>query len=194
MNSSEGRSIACQGPVHSVVLAYRGPVAKIRSIALDPASLTSVHLLKVIMAEYYGLQPEIRKDGEAMLIIGNQAIEFRAAEARRNANWSWMDLGEEWHRQTGLPFVFAAWALRPGLENADAIAAGFRSLKQHGLARIPQIIAEENAGDEEFRRRYLTEHIRFDFGDKEKNGLARFRSMLIKWQLIAPDERPMNFI
>ncbi|MEO8350989.1 MAG: menaquinone biosynthesis protein [Chthoniobacteraceae bacterium] len=187
-------AIACRGPVHSVVLAYRGPLTEIQSVALDPASLTSAHLLKVLLAEFYGLQPDIRGDGESMLIIGNQAIEFRAAETRRNAGWSWMDLGEEWYRQTGFPFVFAAWALRPDLENGTAVADGFRALKQHGLARIGRIISDEPIGDETFRRRYLTEHIHFDLGGAEKNGLAHFRSLLWKWHLISADDRPIHFI
>ncbi len=187
-------AIACRGPVHSVVLAYRGPLTQIQSVALDPASLTSVHLLKVLLAEFYGVQPEVRKDGESMMIIGNQAIEFRAAETSRDAGWSWMDLGEEWHRQTGLPFVFAVWALRPGLEKVAAVADGFRALKSHGLAQIERIISSEPLGDETFRRRYLTEHIHFDLGGAEKNGLAHFRTLVAKWQMIEAEDPPMHFV
>lgn len=187
-------AIAADGPVHSVVLAHRGPVKDIASVALDPASLTSVHLVKILLAEFHGVQPGFRADGEAILIIGNQAIEFREREEQKNAGWTWMDLGDEWRKQTGLPFVFAAWALRPGLENAPAIADGFRALKRFGISRRAEIVGGETIGDAEFRRRYLTEHIRFDLGIREKASLQRFRDLLAKWSFIPSTTALLRFV
>ena len=69
----DGCAVACEGPVHSVVLAHRGALHDVRSIALDPASMSSVHLLKVLLAEFHGMQPEYRDDGAARLLIGNTA-------------------------------------------------------------------------------------------------------------------------
>ncbi|HEX8295351.1 MAG TPA: MqnA/MqnD/SBP family protein, partial [Chthoniobacteraceae bacterium] len=79
-------AIACRGPVFSVFLAHRGPLAEVRTIALDPASLTSVHLLKVLLAEFHGLFPEFvpwneSAAADALLLIGNQAIAFRTSAA-----------------------------------------------------------------------------------------------------------------
>ena len=54
----EGVAIASDGPVYSVFLAHRKPLAEVRSVALDPASLTSVHLLQVLLCEYHGLRPQ----------------------------------------------------------------------------------------------------------------------------------------
>ena len=106
-------AIACDGPVFSVFLAHRGPLSGIGSIGLDPASRTSVHLLQVLLAEFHGLHPRYvgpeKKDPDALLLIGNQAIDFRIANP---TGWSYLDLGEEWLRCTGLPFVFALW-LKP---------------------------------------------------------------------------------
>src|SRR6185295_17793961 len=51
-------AIGSDGPVFSVVLAHRGPLEKVRAITLDPASLTSIHLLRVLLAEYRGLHPQ----------------------------------------------------------------------------------------------------------------------------------------
>lgn len=180
-------AIACDGPVFSVFLAHRGPLKEVRSIALDPGSLTSVHLLKVILAEAHQMDPEYLdamdslEAGDAQLLIGNQAIEFRIANPE---GYQFLDLGEEWKRLTGLPFVFAVWMLRPGLSNEPEIAAGFRALQRSGLAQIPNIVARESFQDAGFRHRYLTDHIRFGLGEREKQGIERFRELLVKHRLV----------
>jgi chorismate dehydratase len=186
-------AIASDGPVFSVVLAYRGELKDLRAVSFDPASLTSVHLLKVLLGEFHGLQLESRKDAEAMLLIGNQAIEFRAQESARYSSLRWLDLGEEWQRCTHLPFVYAVWALRPGLANGGGVAAAFRALKSSGVDRVADIVNADQFQDAAFRQRYLTQHIRFDLGVREKLGLNRFRALLAKWRLIASDASPLRF-
>ena len=93
----DGVAIASDGPVYSVFLAHRGPLAEVRSVVLDPASLTSVHLLQVLLAEFHGLRPrcltvETGESGQARLLIGNQAIAFRA---EAEAGWNFLDLAFE---------------------------------------------------------------------------------------------------
>ena len=188
----DGAAVASDGPVHSVVLAYRGELRGVASIALDPASMSSVHLLKVLLAEFHGMQPEYRADGEARLLIGNQAIEFRASPEAQA--WRFLDLGEEWQRQTGLPFVFAVWALRPGVGNVRAVAEAFRALAVNGAAHLREIVSGEKFQDAAFRERYLTQHIRFGLGAREKEGLARYRALLAKWRLIGSDEGALQFV
>lgn len=183
-------AIACDGAVHSVILAFRGELRDVRSVALDPASLTSANLLRVLLREFHGLAPDFGPEGSAQLLIGNQAIEFRD---RAGADWHILDLGEEWKRCTGLPFVFAAWALRPGLGDERAIGDAFRVLKTHGLREIEQIIATDPTSTADFRRRYLTTHIRFDLREREKAGLARYRELLHVHGLIGGDLAPLVF-
>lgn len=197
----DGVAIGSDGPVHSVVLAYHGALQDIRSVALDPASMSSAHLLRILLAEFHGLQPQYGTAGDAQLLIGNHAIAFRARETDRDPHLRWLDLGEEWHRQTGQPFVYALWALQPGLPQPREIARALRRLKAHGTARLETIITDERSGereeavrDAEFRRRYLTRHIRYELGDREKRGLARYRELLRKWRLIPEDMRPLRFI
>ena len=196
----DGVAVASDGPVHSVVLAYHGALREIRSVALDPASRSSTHLLQVLLAEFHRLQPRYGTTGDARLLIGNHAIAFRARENGRE-EWHWLDLGDEWQRRTGHPFVYAIWALRPGTAHAAEVAEALRRLKRHGTASIETIIADDPphrdasaVGDAAFRRRYLTEHIRYDLADREKQGLARYRELLTKWRLIAADPRPLRFI
>jgi len=186
-------AIACDGPVFSVLLAYRGELQDIRSVGLDPASLTSVNLIRVILREFHGLTPEFGPEGEAQVLIGNQAIEFRDREAT-NSDVKILDLGAEWLRGTGLPFVFAVWALRPGLAHLPEIAAGFRALKTHGLSCREQIIADDDTSTADFRRRYLHEFIRFALGAREKAGLQRFRELLFRNGQIASATPPLVFV
>jgi chorismate dehydratase len=186
-------AIACDGPVCSVFLAYRGELKAIRSVALDPASLTSVNLLRVLLREFHDAAPAFGSEGEAQLLIGNQAIGFLDGQGA-DSDWQILDLGEEWRRCTGLPFVFAAWALRPGLRNVHGIADAFRALKAHGLSHLDEVIAGDSTSTPQFRRRYLTEFIRFDLRDREKVGLQRFRKLLGKHGQITDTTTALQFV
>ena len=185
---ADGVAIASDGPVFCVFLAHRGPLANVRTVSLDPASLTSAHLLQVLLAEYHGLRPRCVEAGEsdARLLIGNQAIDFRLADGGRHAL---LDLGAEWQRCTGLPFVYAVWAMRADLPNARAVAEDFRRLKCEGLATIPAIVAAETTHPPEVAGPYLEQHIRFDLGAREKAGIAKFSELLAAAGFI-PRERP----
>jgi chorismate dehydratase len=193
---AEGVAIASDGPVYSVFLAHRGPLVEVRSIALDPASLTSVHLLQVLLREYHGLRPDLLElsafpaQTDAVLLIGNQAIDFREQDGGTHQI---LDLGEEWKRCTGLPFVFAPWLLRPGLPNADAVADDLRALRDFGTAHLDDIVRAEPR-DATFTRRYLTEHIRFDLGEPEKQGIAKYRELLAKHGFIADPTTPLRYV
>ena len=193
----DGVAIACDGPVFSVILAHRGGLKNVRTIALDPASLTSVHLLKALLAEHHGMRPKFVEPShfsggvDAELLIGNQAIEFRRTHS---ATHRFLDLGEEWKRCTGLPFVFAVWLLRPGLSGVAEIANAFRELQRDGLERLPEIIAGETVFDADLRGRYLTEHIRFGLGAKEKLGIEMFRALLVKHELIGSGADALSFV
>ena len=186
-------AVGCDGPVFSVFLAHRGALRDIRSIALDPASLSSANLLRVLLAEFHDLHPTFDASGEARLLIGNQAIEFRTAEEGKSG-WHFLDLGAEWKRCTGLPFVFAVWAVRAGTADARAIADAFRRLKNAGTAQIAELIVQEDFGDEEMRRRYLTEYLRFDIGPRGREALGLYRTLLAKHRLIASHSAPLEFV
>jgi len=187
----DGAAVACDGPVFSVFLAYRGELRDVQSISLDPASLTSAHLLRVLFSEFHGMRPEVRPDGAAKLMIGNQAIEFRLREMEPGG-WKILDLGAEWKRCTGLPFVFALWALSPAAPAAAADA--FRAIKRAGLEDLPAIIAEETFATPEIRERYLTEHIRFELDGRGREALGRYRELLSKHGFIAPSSAPLQFL
>lgn len=193
----DGVGIVSDGPVFSVFLAHRGPLTEVRTIALDPASLTSVHLLQVLLAEGYGLRPKCVDargfvgEPDATLLIGNQAIDFRR---KQPSEYEFFDLGEEWQRQTGLPFVYAPWLLRTDVPEAAAAADELRALGRIGTSQIEQIVATESFQDAAFRRRYLTEHIRFTLGVREKAGMQRYRELLEQHGFIASGGAPLVFV
>jgi chorismate dehydratase len=89
------------------------------------------------------------------------------------------DLGEEWTAWTGLPMVFAVWAVRAGVHLGDAEAA-FHEAKAHGLARagvIAQREARQLGLDPGFCRRYLSNVIRYDLGPVELAGMQKYREL-----------------
>ena len=193
---ADGVAIASDGPVFSVFLAHRGPLSEVRKIALDPASLTSIHLLQVLLAEYHGLRPQLLElsafpaKADAVLLIGNQAIDFRERDGGAH---QLLDLGAEWQRCTGLPFVYAPWLLRADLPDAPAIADELRALKRHGTAHLAEIVRSD-AHDPALAERYLTEHIRFDLGSREKAGIEKFRALLVTHGFIPASDAPLRFV
>jgi predicted solute-binding protein len=167
-----------------VFLAHREPVEKLKRIAVDPASRTSTWLLRILLKARHGIDPECypRPSGakltehEAMMLIGDEAIWY----ATRDATQPVWDLGEAWRELTGLPFVFAAWALRPGVTVAPLLLEA----KANGLAHLEEIVQDSTEATPEFRREYLTRNVSFDLGDAEKQGLRRFQRYLLEQGLI----------
>lgn len=176
----DGVAIGSDGPVFSVFLAHRIPLETVQCVHLDPASCTSVSLLKILLAEQ-GLYPEVvpltsydqASAVDAVLLIGNPAIEF----ARAPFSYTRLDLGLEWQRQTKLPFIYAVWAVRDAVATT-ALATELREIAARGVARIPHIIERRSDFDSDFRRAYLGGHIRYTLGPREKAGFERFRHLL----------------
>jgi chorismate dehydratase len=180
-------AIACQGNVYSVLVGSRTPFEECGEIYLDPSSRSSVALLRVLIAEYY---PRLRvregdpPDGAARLLIGDPAIAFHR---HLQDGWLCHDLGALWQGHTGLPFVFAVWALRPGLPGQAAIAAALRDCKTRGL-EVRKEIAEAEP-DPVFALEYLTRHIRYDIGADERRAIELFSQLAAKHGLLEGEAR-----
>ncbi len=182
----DGIAVASLGEVRSVFLAHRIPLDSIQTIHLDPASLTSVNLLKLLMAER-GMTPEYlpldsyenAADYDAVLLIGDPAIRFAMDLPEGFQTW---DLGAAWYELTHLPFVYAVWAIqrKPGLEG---LKAQLREAKSFGLDTLDRIIEDSDEFSQSFRRDYLSWHIHYHLGEDEKRGLAAFVNLLEKHKL-----------
>ena len=178
----DGIAVAGLGEIKSVFLAHKQPLEEVERIWLDPDSLTSVNLLKVLLAEK-GLKPvfetltdhSLAPEKDAVLLIGNPAIEF----LRANHPHQIWDLGAAWSEMTNLPFVYAVWALRRGVHTAE-LRGQLRSACAFGLDTLDHIIRSRTEYDLDFRKDYLGWHIHYHLGTDEKRGLARFAELLAK--------------
>ena len=191
----DGVAVASLGEVKSVFLAHRKPLAEAKEVFCDTASLTSVALLKVLLAER-GLKPEFKplesyaaaKDKDFVLLIGDAALDFVLPPAAIVAGagatgappeYEIFDLGAEWFELTQLPFVFAAWALRRGIENQE-LRRQLLEAKDFGMETLDHIITSRTEYTEEFRKDYLGWHIHYHLGSDEKRGIAKFMELLCK--------------
>jgi chorismate dehydratase len=178
----DGIAIASLGEVKSVLLAHRRPLEEAREIFCDTASLTSVELVRVLLAER-GLKPEIRAlasyDFAALpdyaLLIGDRALDLLLGPHEHQI-W---DLGAAWFDLTKLPFVYAVWALRRGVENST-LKRQLRETRDFGLDTLASIIRTRTEYDLDFRQDYLGWHIHYHLGADEKRGLSKFVELLRK--------------
>jgi chorismate dehydratase len=178
----DGIAIASLGEVKSVLLAHRKPLTEAKEIFCDTASLTSVQLLRVLLAEQ-GIKPEFKPlasyDFAALpdfaLLIGDPALDFQRSSPTHDI----MDLGEAWHDLTKLPFVYAVWALKRGIDNY-VLRRKLWEARDFGLDTLDHIISTRTEYDRDFRQDYLSWHIHYHLGADEKRGLAKFAELLEK--------------
>jgi predicted solute-binding protein len=178
----DGIAVAALGEVRSVLMAHRRPIEEITEVYCDTASLTSVQLLKVLLAER-GLRPEFKPLAgydfsqlpDYALLIGDNALDL-ALGPHEHQIW---DLGQAWFEITGLPFVFAAWSLRRGLENSG-LRRQLREARDFGLDTLDHIIQSRTEYTLDFRKDYLGWHLHYHLGTDEKRGIARFIELLRK--------------
>ncbi|MGV3771340.1 MAG: menaquinone biosynthesis protein [Verrucomicrobiales bacterium] len=178
----DGIAIASLGEVQSVFLAHRGPLNRVREVYCDPASLTSVNLLKVLLAEQ-NLFPEFKPLPsydfailpDYTLLIGDVALNF----IRSNPQHEIYDLGHAWYELTKLPFVYAVWALRNDIDTTE-LRRLLREARDFGMDTLDHLINTRTEFDRSFRKDYLTWHIHYHLGSDEKRGIAKFVELLRK--------------
>jgi len=195
-------AIACDGPVESVLLVSRRPPEELddRLVALSRHSLTSVYLVKLLLEKAYHVRPRYvdddrAGDAKARLVIGDEALRLGPRFPHS------VDLGKAWYTLTGLPFVFAVWAVRA--EVWASAAAEVRALhhalqaakaytRAHPVTMLT--LAQERVGlPAEACRRYLRERLRFDLGPRHLEGLRTFLTMLTEAGAL-PQLPPLQFI
>jgi chorismate dehydratase len=180
-------AIASRGPVLSVTLFSKVPWPEIRSVALDEGSRSSAALAQILLRMRYGVKPSVvplpidaapeSLATDAVLLIGDRAMRACLAGFRFA-----YDLGQEWTDWTGLPFVYAVWAARAGVDLGDTKAA-FHRAREYGVAHAGEIAQREAPKlglDPGYCRRYLDTLIRYDLGPSELEGMQRFRELLEK--------------
>jgi chorismate dehydratase len=179
--------IGCDGPTLTVRLFSRVPIEQVRTLACDAHSHTSVALARVILAEAYGITPrfvELDTDdptadpaAEARLLIGDKVVCEEPAGYPHQ-----LDLGEAWHRLTGLPFLFAAWVARAGIDLGD-LPDRLSAAKSAGLAAVDGIVdrfAVPRGWPADLARRYMTEFLKYDVGPRQLEAVRLFHALAFR--------------
>ncbi|QDT09330.1 menaquinone biosynthetic enzyme MqnA/MqnD family protein [Planctomycetes bacterium K23_9] len=174
--------IGCRGPVWSVRLLSRVPIQQIKRLALDEGSRTSAAMVRVLLSEMHGLSPETiplaidqtpeTVDADAILVIGD-----RAMHPEHGVYEEIWDLGDRWCRWTELPFVFAMWVARPGVDTTG-LAEILQASRDEGLRSLETIASREAATHgltNEDLHRYFVENLHFHLGPGERAGLQAFQ-------------------
>jgi chorismate dehydratase len=194
-----GPCVAAQREVRSVLLVSTVTPSAIRRVALDRNSRTSAALLTILLGEQFGVSPEFtpRKpdlramlaDADAALIIGDPALGVETGSLQV------LDLAQEWRRLTGLPFVFAVWAVRSEVRK-EGLSRVFANSLQHGLSELETIArqaAQELDLDVDHLLHYLTQNLSYELGHAERRSLDEFYRRAVTWgQLEAI--RPLEFL
>jgi len=174
-----GIAIASRGKVRSVCLFHRGPLERVRRVALDTSSRASVGLVRVLLHARLGHDPEYVRmppgldamlgQADAALLIGDPALDAETDAPR-------LDLGEEWTRLTGLPFVYAFWAGPAGAVGAAGVARLQQALAS-GLASLGEIALRQAHGEPARAAKYeayLRDNIVYRLDETEQAGLMEF--------------------
>ena len=191
--------IACRGPVWSVKLLSRCAPTEIRTVALDEGSRTSIALVRIMLEQQLGRSPEYSQLAidepwenaatDAVLVIGDRAMSAQSPEFEIQT-----DLGEWWTSWTGLPFVFALWVARASVAD-DGLGHILNRSRDLGVAHIREIAAAECGQYDlscEDCLNYLTNHLHFQLGNRERQGLDLFYQSAARRSL-APDNLTLQF-
>ena len=177
-----GVAIGSDGPVASVAVFSHQPIDRVRTVALDASSRTSVALFTVLCARHFGIAPDVRvmppeparmlEACDAALLIGDVALLFD----HEGAGVQKTDLGLAWKAYCGLPFVYAFWFGRPGLLTAGDVAA-LGDACRLGVEHADEVARQHFPGDPvraAIGARYLRDNVDFGFAERELAGLTRF--------------------
>jgi chorismate dehydratase len=186
-----GISISGQDEIKSVRAFSRLPFGMIHSIAMDSSSLTSVNLVTILLAELYNSHPQhlsmppnlkrMLDQADAGLLIGDPGM-VAAANGLHV-----LDVGKDWRKLTGLPFVYALWIGRP--ENiTDQLAHALHRAKEWGMTQTDAIATEESARlsvDYSVCHDYIANVMDYDFCQSHEEALALFRAKCAEHGLLA---------
>jgi chorismate dehydratase len=189
------------GAVRSVLLFHRAPIEALKSVAVDTSSHSSVALLRVLLADAYRVLPPFHEHApnlaqmlqkhEAALLIGDAALEAKNAVevSIDNPTAHILDLGAAWKELTGLPFVFAAWIARRGLDQyaRDDLARVLGAARDEGIADLKTVVAQNpiqtGIPDAQIEE-YLRDAVEFHLSDSHRAAIEEFRRRCIQHSLL----------
>ncbi len=183
--------VGARARVRSVCLVTKGEdLRKVKSVALDVSSRTSVALTRIIFREFYGFEPDYKEappnltemlaGSDCALLIGDPSLTIDESVYRK------FDLAETWKSFTGTGFVFAMWMAQT--EKADVAGQiDFAAARDEGLKHLEEIIAnyetDISLSHEDFRR-YLSENISYTIDASMQGGLELYYKLAFEHKLI----------
>ena len=189
-----GVGIASRERVRSVILVSREPLEAARTVALDVASRSSAAMARILFHDLLGMTPEFHTAApdlgemlthhDAALLVGDPALKADLSGLHV------LDLAEGWRRLTGLPFVFAVWAVRPSVPPEP-----FLWSREYAKTHLAEVVAVGLAADGALARRrsheYLDGNLHHDLEAEDEKGLAEFyRRAHVHGLLRSPDLPP----
>ena len=191
-----GLCIGSDGPVESVALFLRSPLRDVRTLAVDTSSRTSGALTRILCARRFDIAPTLvphapelnamRAAADGALVIGDPALYYDNAASGLVKT----DLGEQWTVLTGLPFVWAFWAGRPGAVPSEAVAA-LQAARDAGVFASDTIAATYCGPDRAaLGRAYLRDNIYYTLDERERTGLERFYELAEKHGVVETARAP----
>lgn len=194
---ARGVCVAARRAVRSVLLISKVPLEQVRSVALDEQSRTSAALVRLLLGRFRAVHPSyapaapdlrtMLASNDAALLIGDPAM------LADTTGCDVYDLARLWRAETGLPFVFAVWAVRP--ERVDPSSLDFVAAMREGVDAIPSIAdryALRLGLEREDLVSYLTDSIHYELDAESLEGLTLFYRLAAEESLI-PSVRPLRF-
>lgn len=176
----EGLGVAADGPVKSVLLKCNVPVDEIKTVGRDPASATSNALAELLLKKHFNREVEMHdfqtlEHPDAAVVIGDRALCSDPAPGGD------IDLAEAWKAMTGLPFVFAVWAVRKDFAEIEAVTEIAHKACKAGLQSLEKIAARyanELGSSQAFWLDYLSDSIHYELDERDLEGMEQFHALL----------------
>jgi len=202
-------SISATGPVGSVFLFSQTKPEELdnKLVLLTGQSETSVALVKIVLEEFYSIKPRYivgdifdprnyKEEVSAVLAIGDDALRLRE---EKSYNYH-LDLADFWNRKTGLPFVFAVFAVREEFVHAEPeklkklwhTLIECRDKGRISLAEISSEVAPRIPMDSQSCYNYLRK-IEHTLGPDHQQALKTFFQYLIQRGEVSPQALPLKF-
>lgn len=171
-----GVGIASRERTRSVLLASKKPFEEIKTVALDMSSRSSATMVQIIFQDLLNHRPdyhwaapdlsEMLRHHDAALVIGDPALKADLSGLHV------LDLATGWRELTGLPFVFAVWAVRPEVAPEPFLWA--RDYGKHHLHEVVEAAAHRTGVSREILSGYLAGNLHHDLEEDDEKGLAEF--------------------
>ncbi len=199
LNIVPSGGIGCDGPTLTVRIFSRVPIERIKTLACDTDSHTSVALARIVLAEEFGIHPQLidllkpdepqARPAEARLLIGDKVVCEEPPGFEHQ-----LDLGSAWKQLTGLPFVFAVWTAREGIDLRD-LPQRLERAKHEGFSHVREIVAKyavPRGWPAGIAQQYLTSYLKFDVTPTHLQAIEKFHQLAHEHQIIERPPRPLK--